>query len=79
MPEIRSKSTNIQRALQRSGAPAIAPLQLAGKWVAWNWDRTKILAHGNTMDEADSAAQATGEKFVLQKLTRPEVIFIGAA
>jgi hypothetical protein len=31
------------------------------------------------MADADAAAMATGEKYVLQKLTPPEVIFIGAA
>lgn len=79
MHEIDSKFENVRRALRQSGRPALAPIQFAGKWVAWNWDRTKIVAHGETMADADAAAMATGEKYVLQKLTPPEVIFIGAA
>jgi hypothetical protein len=37
------------------------PIEYAGKWIAWNKDRSKIIASGATIVEAMQAAQATGE------------------
>jgi hypothetical protein len=40
--------------------PEPAPLDLAGQWVAWNKDRSQILAHGAKFDEVRAEAIAAG-------------------
>jgi hypothetical protein len=41
-----------------------------GRWVAWDREQTRLLATGNTFEEAKLAAAATGERSVtLAKLT----------
>jgi hypothetical protein len=74
MPDIHIPSKNIQRWLARPDRPAIAPLELAGKWVAWNSTRTEIVGHADTMKEADELGRASGMKYVLQKVPSPKVL-----
>ena len=40
--------------------PDPAPLDLAGQWIAWNEDRSEIVAHGAKFDEVRTKAIAAG-------------------
>ncbi len=53
-----------QYQLRRNGA-AGAPCELRGKWVAWDRDQTRIVASGDSFEEAKEAAGAAGESEVL--------------
>ena len=54
------------------------PIDHCGKWIAWNFDETKIIASGLTYAETKKAAQATGEnRPVLVKAPQADVRFIG--
>ena len=56
------------------------PLEYAGKWIAWDHDRTKIIASGRSFAETDDAARATGESDpFLEKVPDAKVRFIGGA
>ena len=44
-----------------SQEPEILPLSLAGKWVAWSSDGMRIVAAGETIDEAERLAAEAGE------------------
>lgn len=56
----------------------IVPIEYAGKWIAWNADKTKIVASGVTLLEAIQAAQSTGESQpIFAKAPRADVRFIG--
>ena len=58
--------------------PKAAPVEFAGQWVAWNREQTKIVGHGRTWMEARQAAADAGVSDpVLQKVPRPDVVFIG--
>lgn len=43
-----------------SEQPAV-PVELGGKWIAWTLDGTRIVAHGDTLDECEAAAAKAGE------------------
>jgi hypothetical protein len=61
-------------------APAPAPVEFAGQWVAWNRERTQIIAHGAEMAAVHQAAIDAGyPDAVLQRVRRPELRFIGVA
>jgi Family of unknown function (DUF5678) len=54
------------------------PKKFAGQWIAWNRDRTAIIASGRTFDDARRAAEAAGEKKpILAKAPRADVRFLG--
>jgi hypothetical protein len=38
------------------------PAELGGKWIAWSADGLRIVAHGDTLDECELAAERAGEK-----------------
>lgn len=58
--------------------PMPAPIEYAGQWVAWNKNRTQIVAHGANLRTAHQAAVAAGyPNALLQKVRRPNTIFIG--
>lgn len=38
------------------------PVELGGKWLAWSADGLRIVAHGDTLDECELAAEKAGEK-----------------
>jgi hypothetical protein len=40
--------------------PIPAPIEFAGQWVAWNRERTSIVAHGQDMAEVHKAAVRAG-------------------
>jgi hypothetical protein len=59
--------------------PQPAPVEYAGQWVAWNKLRTEIVAHGKNLADVHEAAMAAGHPdAILQKVRRPDTIFIGA-
>lgn len=52
--------------------------EYSGKWIAWNFERTQIIASGRTLVEAKRASEVLGEKRpVLAKAPRANVRFIG--
>jgi hypothetical protein len=54
------------------------PKKYAGQWIAWNRDRTAIVASGRTLDEARHAAESAGESEpILAKAPRANVRFLG--
>ena len=56
----------------------VVPQECGGKWIAWNYERTKILATRRTFAEAKQAAESLGEtKPVLAKAPRADVRFLG--
>lgn len=58
--------------------PKPAPVEYAGQWVAWNEDRTEIVAHGVEMAGVHAAAVAAGHPgAILQRVRRLGEIFIG--
>ena len=63
-----------------SAHPIPAPVEFARQWVAWNKDRTRIIAHGPQMAAVHEAAIAAGHPHaVLQRVRRPDLGFIGAS
>lgn len=56
----------------------IVPLEYAGLWIAWNHERTRIIASARTVEEVVKAAEATGEKDPLfAKAPKANVRFVG--
>jgi hypothetical protein len=67
-----------QNAINDPGRPNAAPIEFAGQWVAWNRERSKIIAHGGVLAEVHKAAIEAGHPdAILQKVRRPGS-FIGA-
>ena len=59
-------------------SPPIVPKEYAGKWIAWDFHETRIIASGRTYAETKKAAEATGEERpVLEKVPDARVRFIG--
>jgi hypothetical protein len=59
--------------------PKPAPVEYAGQWVAWNKQRTEIIAHGTEMAAVRAVAIAAGHTdSILQRVRQPNVSFIGA-
>ena len=64
-------------ATTHQSAPLV-PRKYAGQWIAWNRDRTAIVASGRTLDDARRGAQAAGELApILAKAPRANVRFLG--
>jgi hypothetical protein len=56
----------------------LVPIELAGQWLAWDQNRTKIIAHGDDMAVVREQAVALGcPRPVLQKV--PRAPFVGNA
>lgn len=56
----------------------VVPIEYAGKWIAWDSHRTKIVASGLTLVEAKDAANTSGESQpILAKAPRADVRVIG--
>jgi hypothetical protein len=53
-----------ERISQRRHQPRV-PREYAGRWVAWDRNQTRIVASGDSFDEAKIAASAAGESSVL--------------
>ena len=64
---------------QASVRPIPAPVEFAGQWVAWNKNRTTIVAHGPDVAVVRATAIAAGHPdAILEKVRRPGIQFIGA-
>jgi chitodextrinase len=60
--------------------PPPAPVKYAGQWVAWNRERTTIIAHGDDFRQVHQAALAAGHPHAIFQVVRhPGVAFIGMA
>jgi hypothetical protein len=58
--------------------PPRVPCEFGGRWIAWNHERSKIIADGATLSEARTAAQLAGEaRPFLTKAPDPTVRFVG--
>jgi Family of unknown function (DUF5678) len=54
------------------------PREYAGLWIAWDYEGTRIVASGRTIDEAAQAAAAAGEtRPVFAKVPKADVRFVG--
>ena len=54
------------------------PIEYAGQWVAWNGQRSKIIASGKDFAEVNRATEKTGEKHPLfEKVPRPDTRYVG--
>lgn len=68
-----------RKALENPNRPKPAPVEYAGQWVAWNHERTEIVAHGNVFKEVLHAARAARHpEPVMQKVPSLGSYFIGA-
>jgi hypothetical protein len=66
--------------MPQNSRPKPAPVEFAGQWVAWNRQRTEIIARGSEMAAVHQAAIDAGHPdAILQRVRRPELTFIGAA
>ena len=60
--------------------PPIVPKQYGGKWIAWDYAGTRIVASGDTLAAAKQAAQIAGDVSPrFEKVPRSDVRIIGAA
>ena len=58
--------------------PPVVPIEYAGKWIAWDFKETKIIATGRSYEETLQAAEATGEtRPILDKAPDARVRFMG--
>jgi len=58
--------------------PPSVPVEYCGRWIAWNHDRTRIVASGTTLTEARAAARQAGEtRPFLTKAPEAHVRFVG--
>jgi hypothetical protein len=54
------------------------PLEYAGKWIAWDFRETQIVASGESYQQTKKAAEQSGElRPVLEKVPDAKVRFIG--
>jgi len=60
--------------------PFIVPLEHSGKWIAWDYDETKILSAGDSYAQTKQAAVACGElRPVLVKTPQATTRFFGGS
>lgn len=58
--------------------PKPAPSEFAGQWVAWNQERTEIIAHAPDFATAWKTAREAGfPDAILQRVRRPDERLIG--
>ncbi len=56
------------------------PLEYCGKWIAWDHERTRIVASGDSLAEAKESARQVGEtKPIIAKAPNAHVRFVGGA
>lgn len=54
------------------------PIEYAGKWVAWNADHSRIVAHSDSFDEIWQIAEAKCiPDPIFEKVPRSDVRFVG--
>jgi hypothetical protein len=58
--------------------PPTVSREFAGRWIAWNSTRTKIVSSGRTLEEARQLAFSAGESNpILAKVPRADIRFLG--
>ena len=68
-----------QKNINDPQRPKPAPVEYAGQWVAWNKQRTVIVAHGMNFTEVRAAAVTAGHPdAIFQSVRRPDERFVGA-
>jgi Family of unknown function (DUF5678) len=56
----------------------VVPIEYAGKWIAWDKEKTRIVASGATLEDAARAAKAAGEtEPSFAKAPRADIRFCG--
>lgn len=60
------------------GRLSAAPIELAGKWVAWNAEHTRVVADAETLPQLWQAVrEAKIEDPIFEKVPRADVRFVG--
>ena len=59
--------------------PKAAPIQFAGKWVAWNTERTEIVADGDDVATVRAEAIEAGHPLPLMEKVPRACSFIGCS
>jgi hypothetical protein len=64
--------------LENLPRPKTAPQEYAGQWVAWDKQRTVILAHGIHLRSVHDAAESLGHPDAsFERVPRTDEIFVG--
>lgn len=64
--------------LSAANTPPLVPIEFAGRWIAWDFDRSRIVASAATRREARDRAKEEGEQRpVLAKVPSANEVFIG--
>lgn len=73
--------TTCMKEATRRDAPTV-PLEYAGKWIAWSFDHTKIVASGDHLKDVHEQVKQAGEdvsKVWFDKVPDANIRFGGAA
>lgn len=63
---------------KKTSLPPPAPMEYAGQWVAWNKDRTEVIAHAADFATVHRNALAAGHpQAIFQHVRRLNTAFIG--
>ncbi len=58
--------------------PSVVPVEFGGKWVAWNAEHTRIVAHAETLQQLWLVVQEKQiDDPVFEKVPRANVRFVG--
>ena len=64
--------------MEKKDKNTAVPREYCGKWIAWNHDRTRIVASGLTYVETRKAAEAAGEPHAyITKAPDAHIRFVG--
>jgi hypothetical protein len=56
----------------------LVPREYGGKWIAWNFEGTRILASGSDLSSVEATARKTGENRPrLERVPRANVRIVG--
>jgi hypothetical protein len=66
--------------MRKTNLPQIVPQEYGGKWIAWTKDARRIVAVGDTPEEAQAAAERAGVRdATYQWAPPPAERFIGSS
>jgi hypothetical protein len=77
-----SEASAMQNELSNNSSPAIpvVPHEYGGRWIAWDYAGTRILAVADELAAAERAARQAGEdRPRLEKVPRSDVRIVGGA
>jgi hypothetical protein len=75
----RIRMTDTTTEIAEGGVPVV-PREYGGKWIAWNFEGTRILAAADDLTSAENAARNAGEdRPRLEKVPRADVRIVGGA